>query len=65
MLDFTPTSCMVNDLQIREALAKSERLHDLTRDSAKPARPAAFRFAIQWPRISLVSRLMHRQAQNA
>jgi hypothetical protein len=59
MHDVIPASCKANDLWIRETLAEAERHHARTRASAVPGKPAAIRFALQWPRISKARRLLH------
>lgn len=58
MLDLTPTSCNVNDLWIRETLAKAERYHALTCTGATSDKRTSPRYTFQWPRITLVRRLL-------
>ena len=58
MLNLTPTSCKVNDLRISETLAKAERNHSLTCNSAAPEKRSSPRFTLELPRISLVRRLL-------
>ena len=41
MSNLTPTNCTVNDLWIRENLAKAERHHSLTRAEVAPERRAS------------------------
>jgi hypothetical protein len=59
MLDLTPTSCTVNDMRIGEQLAKAARYHELTRGHTVDEKKPLQRPAIQAPRISLISRLIH------
>lgn len=59
MFDLTPTSCKVNDLFIRESLAKAEQYHALTRDVAPATKQSATKAGIQMPRISVFRRLTH------
>jgi hypothetical protein len=59
MLGLTPTSCKVNDLFIRESVAKAERYHALTRDAAPVEKQPSANVAIQLPRISVFRRLTH------
>ena len=59
MLDLTPTNLKVNDMWINEQLAKAERRHELTRGDAVAAKKPAQRPAVQEPRVSLISRLIH------
>ena len=58
MLYLTPTSCKVHDLWISETQARAERYHALTRNDVAPEKLAAPRLTFQWPRISLVRRLL-------
>ena len=59
MLDLTPTSCKVNDLFIRESLARAEQHHALTRNTVSAGKQPVAKQAIQTPRISLFARLVH------
>ena len=59
MLDLTPTNLTVNNMRIGEHLAKAERHHELTRGDSVTAKKPAQHPAIQEPRISLISRLIH------
>ena len=59
MLDLTPTSCKVNDLFIRESLARAEQHHALTRNTASAGKQPVARQVIRLPRISLFTRVFH------
>jgi hypothetical protein len=58
MIDLTPTNLNVNDLWIRENLAKAERYHALTRGEEAVQKQSVERPAIQMPRISVIRRLV-------
>jgi hypothetical protein len=58
MLDLNPTTCKVNDMFVRETLAKAERYHSLTRnDTVATSKPVA-QTVIRLPRISAIRRLV-------
>jgi hypothetical protein len=58
MLDLNPTTCKVNDMFVRETLAKAERYHSLTRnDTVATSKPVA-QTVIRLPRISVIRRLV-------
>ena len=59
MLDLNPTTCKVNDLFVRESLAKAERYHSLTRSDAMVETKPAAQTVIRFPRISVIRRLVH------
>jgi hypothetical protein len=57
MIGQTPTSLNVNDMRIRETLAKAERYHTLTRNDAVAYDKRAVQSVIRMPRVSLVRRI--------
>jgi hypothetical protein len=57
MIGQTPTSLKVNDMWIRENLAKAERYHALTRNEADAEKQPITYSTVRMPRISLFRRL--------
>ena len=65
MLDQTPTNLKVNDMRIGEQLAKAEKYHALTRSDSVADKKPVQHPAVQAPRISLISRLIHTRLRPA